>query len=102
MWGRGATLGDMQLAGSGQGLLVVEGSLFLDPGTRFRGWLLVSGHLWIGMDAQVVGLVDVGGDIRLEPGARLEAEPCSGAWALHEARELRAPWTLGPRAWPSF
>ncbi|UCC23783.1 MAG: hypothetical protein JSU98_08575 [Gemmatimonadales bacterium] len=102
VWGRGGSLGDTELAGSGQGLLVVEGSLSMDPGARFRGWILVSGHLWIGMDAEVRGLVDVGGNIRLEPGARLEAEPCSAAWALHEATELRAPWTVGPTAWPSF
>ncbi len=102
LWGRGSAAGDVTLAGSGQGLLAVAGSLTVADGARFRGWVMVSGDLRLGVGARLTGLADVGGDVLLEPGSALQVDGCSAAWGLQRAPELRTPWTLGPPAWPVF
>jgi hypothetical protein len=102
VWGRGSVTGDVTLAGSGQGLLAVDGSLSMADGARFRGWVLVSGDLRMGVGARLTGLADAGGDVLLESAAALQVDACSAALALERAPELRTPWTLGPPAWPVF
>ena len=102
VWGAGARVGDLVLAGSGQGVLAVSGDLTLAADAYFRGWLWVGGTLRIAPGAELRGLADVGDRFAVEPGGTLVPDGCAGALALDAARVIRVPRRVGPRAWPLF
>ena len=96
-----AVEGDASARGDGSGVILVDGSLNLDPGTQFRGWLWVAGDLVVRSGARLTGLADVGGSIRVESQGVIHTDPCAAMGALGASSALRRPWGVGPLAWPA-
>lgn len=90
-----SSLGHLVLQdGVGQGLLSVNGDLTL-RGTRFDGVVLVGGSLALEDDAEVRGMVRVGGDLKVATGSRIRGSPCRALRALEAFRSpLQRPVRL--------
>lgn len=102
VWGAGARLGDLTLAGRGQGVLAVSGDLILEADASFRGWVWVGGSLRLESGAELRGLGDVGERFIVDPGARFYPDACAGALALESGRHAFRPKPVGPGIWPLF
>jgi hypothetical protein len=87
-------------AGSGQGILVVDGSVTFRAGTTFTGLVLATGR--VDLDgARVTGAVRAGSGVRVY--GVLESSACAVGRILHRTRAFRRPYRFGVRLWlPPF
>jgi hypothetical protein len=91
--------GDVSVtAGSGQGVLIVEGDAVLGPDVAFHGLLLVRGSLTLHSGAAVFGAARVGSDLGLDA-ATIRFEPCAIARAVHHGPGLRGPFRAADHWW---
>ncbi|MFV2005815.1 MAG: hypothetical protein ACC667_00120 [Longimicrobiales bacterium] len=94
------TADDLTLAGGGgQGVLVVDGSLFLEGVSRFAGVVLVSGDLNLAQGARIDGLVRAGGSVSLSDSSRIVGSGCAVLAALGRIDALRRPVAIPDGAW---
>jgi hypothetical protein len=79
--------GDLEvLGGSGQGILVVDGSLTLGAGARFYGLALVRGTLRVEGGARLEGLAVATGGVHVGPRSEVRGSACWVARALASRR----------------
>ncbi len=84
--------------GEGQGVLAVRGDLEL-RGTRFEGLVMAGGRVLLRGDARIVGAIQAGDGVAVEPGARWVPDACRTYLALLAAPSLRWPRLLPRGAW---
>ena len=88
--------GDLALSGAGQGVLVVQGDLALEPGAVFHGAVLVTGRVTVPEGAIVSGAVRAGG---ASVAGAVRFDPCALGRALGSAPGLDRPLRPAGRSW---
>lgn len=79
-------------------VLIVHGSVVVQPGVRFRGLLLVGGSLHLLPGASVLGAARVADRLVLE-NAEMGYDPCALAALFRTRAFLRAPLRAAPHWW---
>ncbi len=86
-------------AGSGQGVLMVDGDLTLRGAATIFGVVLTAGTLIMSEGTRIVGFVRAGGGVRMDGGATIEASACGALRALRGAPMLHSPFPVPDGAW---
>ncbi|HEY8470565.1 MAG TPA: polymer-forming cytoskeletal protein [Longimicrobiales bacterium] len=87
---------DLALSGAGQGVLVVQGDLALEPGAAFHGAVLVTGRITVAAGAVVSGAVRAG---RASVAGAIRFDACALGRALGSAPGLDRPLRPAGRSW---
>lgn len=91
--------GDLGVAASGAGLLVVDGDLAIASGVRWTGMLVASGDIELSTGVEVVGLVRAGGVVRVAATSAVQGSVCAAIAAVETATSLARPIPAPERSW---
>ena len=91
--------GQVRVAGSGAGVLAIDGNLVFGSGVVWTGLVLVSGDVTIEAGAGLLGLVRAGGTVTLAENATVDGSACAALEALKTAAGLLRPIPLPGRSW---
>ena len=91
--------GDLELAASGAGLLLVDGDVATASGVRWTGVLVASGDVELSTGAEVVGLLRAGGVVRVAATSAVQGSVCAAIAAVETAMSLARPIPAPERSW---
>ena len=91
--------GQVRVAGSGAGVLAIDGDLVFGSGAVWTGLVLVSGDVTIEAGGGLLGLVRAGGTVVLAEHATVDGSACAVLAALKAATSLLRPIPLPGRSW---
>ena len=91
--------GNVEVTGQGRGVLAVQGSVVLAPGSSWTGLVVASGDVDVQGSATVTGLVRGGGRVTLADGAVVDGSACAAVRGLESARSLVRPIPISGSSW---
>ena len=94
--------GDLDAAGQGAGILLVNGDLTLLAGAEFSGVMVVRGTVALAPDARVTGSMWVQAGAPNPPASQVTFSPCWSAWALLTSPGSRRLVQASRRFIPAF
>jgi len=89
------------VGGEGQGVLVVDGSLRFERGSRFAGVILVTGGVSLAEGSRITGLVWAGGSVSVSDSSQIVGSGCATLAALSSIESLQRPVPISDGAWVS-
>ena len=91
--------GDVQLTGSGAGVLAVDGDLLFASGSSWTGLVLASGSVTFEPGSTLLGLVRGGDMVTLTGNSVVDGSACAAFAALNATTSLARPVPAPTRSW---
>lgn len=91
--------GDVQLTGSGAGVLAVDGNVIFAGGSSWTGLVLASGSVTLGPGSSLLGLVRGGEAVTLTGNSVVDGSACAALRALRATTALARPIPAPARSW---
>ncbi len=91
--------GDVQLTGSGAGVLAVDGNLVFASGSSWIGLVLASGSVTFEPGSTLLGLIRGGESVTLIGNSVVDGSACAALGALRAATALTRPIPAPTRSW---